>query len=136
MLTSFCMPLSKKISSLGTLTMIQKSRTFLPSRSCRANPGGWYSFSDISDQERKAATPALLLRPGADRAGGTGLTVFESRFRTTHRSLRNFWVPIQTLSQGGDYATLLPHLESISHYKKAAYRVHITSKKVNLTFLS
>ena len=29
-------------------------------------------------------------------------------FRTTHVSLSNFWVPIQSLCKGGDYATLVP----------------------------
>src|SRR5712691_10574608 len=29
-------------------------------------------------------------------------------FRITHVSLRNFWVPIQSLCKGGDYATLVP----------------------------
>ena len=32
----------------------------------------------------------------------------QPRFRTTHVSLSNFWVPIQSLCQGGDYATLVP----------------------------
>jgi hypothetical protein len=32
----------------------------------------------------------------------------EPRFRTTHVSLSNFWVPIQSLCKGGDYATLVP----------------------------
>ena len=30
------------------------------------------------------------------------------RFRTTHVSLSNFWVPLQSLCKGGDYATLVP----------------------------
>ena len=30
------------------------------------------------------------------------------RFRTTHVSLSNFWVPIQSLCTGGDYAILVP----------------------------
>jgi hypothetical protein len=34
--------------------------------------------------------------------------VVKPRFRTTHVSLSNFWVPIQSLCQGGDYATLVP----------------------------
>jgi hypothetical protein len=29
-------------------------------------------------------------------------------FRITHVSLSNFWVPIQSLCTGGDYATLVP----------------------------
>jgi len=29
------------------------------------------------------------------------------RFRTMHASLSNFWVPLQSLYQGGDYATLI-----------------------------
>ena len=32
----------------------------------------------------------------------------QPRFRTTHVSLSNFWVPIQSLCKGGDYATLVP----------------------------
>jgi hypothetical protein len=28
-------------------------------------------------------------------------------FRTTHVPLSNFWVPIQSLCKGGDYATLV-----------------------------
>ena len=34
--------------------------------------------------------------------------VIEPRFRTTHVSLSNFWVPLQSLCKGGDYATLVP----------------------------
>ena len=30
------------------------------------------------------------------------------RFRTTHVSLSNFWVPIQSLCKGGDYAPIVP----------------------------
>jgi hypothetical protein len=29
-------------------------------------------------------------------------------FRITHVSLSHFWVPIQSLCKGGDYATLVP----------------------------
>ena len=36
------------------------------------------------------------------------VNTMEPRFRTTHVSLSNFWVPIQSLCQGGDYATLVP----------------------------
>ena len=32
----------------------------------------------------------------------------QPRFRTTHMSLSNFWVPLQSLCTGGDYATLVP----------------------------
>ena len=35
-------------------------------------------------------------------------TLLRPRFRTTHVSLSNFWVPIQSLCKGGDYATLVP----------------------------
>jgi hypothetical protein len=37
-----------------------------------------------------------------------GINDFDPRFRTTHVSLSNFWVPLQSLCQGGDYATLVP----------------------------
>jgi hypothetical protein len=37
-----------------------------------------------------------------------GVIAFDPRFRTTHVSLSNFWVPIQSLCKGGDYATLVP----------------------------
>ena len=40
-------------------------------------------------------------------AGPCGYWLYP-RFRTTHMSLSNFWVPIQSLSTGGDYATLVP----------------------------
>ena len=34
-------------------------------------------------------------------------TLLQPLFRTTHVSLSNFWVPIQSLYTGGDYATLV-----------------------------
>ena len=56
----------------------------------------------------------MLLGPGpsAFAASGTHDTDDTSRlkprFRTTHVSLSNFWVPLQSLCKGGDYATLVP----------------------------
>jgi hypothetical protein len=35
-------------------------------------------------------------------------TLISPPFRTTHVALSNFWVPIQSLCKGGDYATLVP----------------------------
>src|SRR4029450_10220350 len=37
-----------------------------------------------------------------------GGAAVQPRLRTTHLSLSNFWVPIQSLCKGGDYATLVP----------------------------
>ena len=43
-----------------------------------------------------------------ERDGKRAITALKPPFRITHISLRNFWVPIQSLLTGGDYATLVP----------------------------
>ena len=44
----------------------------------------------------------------SDQAGARRLLIgLKPRFRTTHVPLSNFWVPIQSLCTGGDYATLV-----------------------------
>ena len=46
-------------------------------------------------------------RAGQERVAWQQAAGYPS-FRITHVSLSNFWVPIQSLCKGGDYATLVP----------------------------
>jgi DNA helicase HerA-like ATPase len=60
------------------------------------------------DVKRAAAELGLTAREAVSVLRDLQPGEFYPRFRTTHVSLSNFWVPIQSLCKGGDYATLVP----------------------------